>query len=123
MTKPFRSAGNSPDRGRLLGRLIAPEAMREPDRSLGVVGVARPGRVEIGDRSGDSPSSPGRSWPACPSIVTCTGAGLRAKTSMRLSAGVQGQVDEDVDPVVANALGHAADRSGRRSRASSRPAP
>ena len=39
-------------------------------------------------------------------MVTCTGAGLRAKTSRRLFGGVQGQVDEDVDPVGADPLGH-----------------
>ena len=41
-------------------------------------------------------------------MVTCTGAGLRAKTSIRLPGGVQGEVDEDVDPVAADPFGELA---------------
>ena len=67
-------------------RLIAPEAVREPDRSLGVDRRrSRPaGRGSVGqaivDRRQAGRARHGR---AC---VTCTGAGLRAKTSRRLLA-------------------------------------
>ncbi len=48
----------------------------------------------------DSPVVPGY-----PSQATCTGAGLRAKTSSRLLASMQFQVDQDVDLIAAHQVG------------------
>ena len=101
---PRDRAGSGPTGSSRGERVVAPERVGEPQR---VAPRRRRRRAPGGRGTGRSRGNPWSRGPVVPGYAsqhTWTGAGLRAKTSSLAAFHVHRQVDEDVDPVVADAI-------------------